>query len=277
MTPGLSVADTPAISARRRHGFTIVELLVVIAIIGLLLGLLLPAVQSAREAARRIACKSNLKQVGIAFQVYLDRMKTAKFPVAAQMPSMEPLAYARTSDPKTDRPMYPSIAAQLGPYVEGSREVFRCPSDSVYFSRAPVTIQNDEGSTLQSGFTYPAAVQRLQQIIASTPSDVPDEYKTIGFEGTSYEYPQRRLTITDAATGKLRGRTREEAGRSRSGQSASTSKLWVLYEFQPFHATGWAAFFGDGETDANDSGDSGWSAPEGARNFLYFDGHVDNL
>jgi prepilin-type processing-associated H-X9-DG protein len=97
-------------------------------------------------------------------------------------------------------------------------------------------------------------------------------------EGTSYEYPQRRLTITDSTTGKLRGRTREEAGRSRSGQAASTSKLWVLYEFQPFHATGWAAFFSDGETDANTPDDSlSWQAPEGARNFLYFDGHVDNL
>ena len=264
-------------TAERRSGMTIVELLVVIFIIGMLAGLLLPAVQSAREAGRRIACKSNLKQIGIALNVYMDRMKTAKFPVAAQMPSMEPLAYARTSDPKTDRPMYPSIGGALGPYVEGSREVFRCPSDSAYFSRAPVTIQNDEGANLSAGFTYAASIQRLQQIIASAPNDVPEEYKTIGFEGTSYEYPQRRLTIVDPATGVLRGRTREEAGRSRSGQSASTSKLWVLYEFQPFHATGWAAFFGDGETDANDTGDSGWKAPEGARNFLYFDGHVDNL
>jgi len=259
MTPGLSVADTPAISIRPRHGFTIVELLVVIAIIGLLLGLLLPAVQSAREAARRIACKSNLKQVGIAFQVYLDRMKTAKFPVAAQMPSMEPSFYVSGS-----RPLYPSITTALGPYTEDNREVFRCPSDTAYFQRDPNSQVVKDAQTALAGIPDGEKLSEYQGT-------------NLKLEGTSYEYPQRRLTITDAATGKLRGRTREEAGRSRNGQTASTSKLWVLYEFQPFHATGWAAFFGDGETDANDSGDSGWSAPEGARNFLYFDGHVDNL
>jgi prepilin-type processing-associated H-X9-DG protein len=238
---------------------TLVELLVVIAIIGMLVGLLLPAVQSAREAARRTACRSNLKQIGIAFNVYLDRTKNAKFPVAAQMPSLEPTFYSAPS-----RPLFPSIATSLGPYTEQNREVFRCPSDTIYFERDP----NSQ------------VVKDAQAALALVPdAEKPDEYKgaNLKLEGTSYEYPQRRLTVTDSASGKLRGRTREEAGQSRNGQAASTSKLWVLYEFQPFHATGWSAFFNDEVTAANDNGESGWQPPEGARNFLYFDGHVDNL
>lgn len=55
---------------RNARGFSLVELLVVIAIIAILAALLLPILQSARERGRRTACLSNLKQIGLALQLY---------------------------------------------------------------------------------------------------------------------------------------------------------------------------------------------------------------
>ena len=54
----------------RRNGFTLIELLVVVAIIGLLAALLFPVFARARENARRASCQSNLKQIGVAWQMY---------------------------------------------------------------------------------------------------------------------------------------------------------------------------------------------------------------
>ncbi|MGV3774280.1 MAG: type II secretion system protein [Verrucomicrobiales bacterium] len=55
-----------------RQGFTLIELLVVIAIIAILVSLTFPALGSARNAARKTVCIGNLKQFGLAAQLYWE-------------------------------------------------------------------------------------------------------------------------------------------------------------------------------------------------------------
>ncbi|NUL81905.1 MAG: prepilin-type N-terminal cleavage/methylation domain-containing protein [Armatimonadetes bacterium] len=55
-----------------KKGFTLIELLVVIAIIAILAAILFPVFAQAREKARQSMCGSNIRQIGMASQMYLQ-------------------------------------------------------------------------------------------------------------------------------------------------------------------------------------------------------------
>jgi len=54
------------------HKFTLIELLVVVAIIGILASMTLPSLHNAREKGKQAYCLNNIKQVGLAAEMYLD-------------------------------------------------------------------------------------------------------------------------------------------------------------------------------------------------------------
>lgn len=131
-----------------RRGLTLVELLVVMAIIGVLVGLLLPAVQYVRNSSRRTTCLSQLHQIAIAMDSYMDRFGSrAKYPFAAQTPSVT----------KTR----PAIVTVLAPFMEANSAVYNCPGDAYYITSTGDLDYNKTYFT-QEGLSY--------EYIADTPS-----------------------------------------------------------------------------------------------------------
>jgi prepilin-type N-terminal cleavage/methylation domain-containing protein len=107
-----------------RSAFTLVELLVVIGIIAVLIALLLPTLASARDQARTMLCESNLRQLGLGFNMYANDNK-GNYPqnTTSGVPVAWTDAYAIPH--YVPMPLTPSGA------IDTSRStVYVCPMDS---------------------------------------------------------------------------------------------------------------------------------------------------
>ncbi|EEF61022.1 prepilin-type N-terminal cleavage/methylation domain-containing protein [Pedosphaera parvula] len=113
----LSNPRKPSSLGSGRLAFTLVELLVVLAIIAILASLLFPAIARTKESGRSAGCLSNLHQLGIALQLYVQDNEN-------HLPKM----YDWSTNLLLNT-IGPSMVQVLSNYAS-SANVFRCPSDN---------------------------------------------------------------------------------------------------------------------------------------------------
>lgn len=100
----------------RQVGFTLTELLVVIAIVAVLAAILFSVFSGAKERARRASCQSNLKQIALAMQQYVQDNSVTYPPLVHQDKNPD-------GTPRDAVRWFQSVY----PYVK-TRDVFYCPS-----------------------------------------------------------------------------------------------------------------------------------------------------
>ncbi|HEV7298257.1 MAG TPA: prepilin-type N-terminal cleavage/methylation domain-containing protein [Tepidisphaeraceae bacterium] len=124
---------------RQNRGFTLVELLVVIGIIALLISILLPSLNKARASANKVACASNMRQIGQAMTMYANANKRMLVPAVMVWDGWYKLTYDDLLAPNLGTKWQNDMDWQ-GPYVGNQTglngthisQVFRCPTDDLY-------------------------------------------------------------------------------------------------------------------------------------------------
>jgi type II secretory pathway pseudopilin PulG len=125
---------------------------VVIAIIGVLVALLLPAIQAAREAARRTECMNNLKQIGLAIQLYNDSV--GRFPTGRDRNDQLAIAWSfRILPYAEEKPIHDALVPETRVDDPANSMAMRTPVATFYCPsrRAPAADRNfddDDGPSL---------------------------------------------------------------------------------------------------------------------------------
>lgn len=230
----------------RRRAFTLVELLVVIAVLALLMAILLPALRQARTRARDSACASNIRQLGVSLQLYVQENR-GYYPGD------------HWSYPPTQR-SFVSWAPRIRRYASGSRDVYVCPSLETTEARwDPPSDWTGEDVTWLG---YAPGERPLM----GDPYNGQVEYFSYGYNA----WGVRRLWVPQLGLGGLVGegawaelresRIRNPADMIALGDTVADGTWDTLLTPEPMHPTSWP----------------GRRHREGA-NILFADGHLQTI
>jgi prepilin-type N-terminal cleavage/methylation domain-containing protein/prepilin-type processing-associated H-X9-DG protein len=187
-----------------RRAFTLVELLVVLAIIGILAAILFPVFGRARESGRSAACSSNLKQLGLAFQQYLQDTG-GRYPGAGQYQKWGNGAHWVSGPNSTDNAGAGAALAKVGGANDGEATGLSAnvEAGSIYKyignSKVYICPSLEDGDVKKLTYSMNCAIGGVTESRVKAPSDIvllmDEEKNTDG-----YVYASTSVTSTDALT-----------------------------------------------------------------------------
>ena len=186
-----------------RTGFSLIEMMFVVAVIALLAGIMFPLAGSVRAKAQRSNCLNNLRQWGMALNLYLDENR-GKFPGWQNKKD----AWYEKLPPYADQPAMSEEVAFPG---GGRKSLFLCPSD--------VGDGTDHGD-YYSSYTFNTHVSKTK--------------------GATHQHqiknPDRFVVFSETPTGGKSGVDLSTLGRAKNGSTAFRHSGSVCFAFADGHA-----------------------------------------
>jgi len=179
------------------RAFTLIELLVVIAVLALLMGLLLPALAKARASANVTLCKSNLRQMVLAFNAYATEQHGIMTPNSVPLPNGQTdwwFGWTDNAFPLLNRALDPSRGLLTAYFGAGMASALQCPNfpydDPNFVSEFSVHAANYGLNVFLSPFAYQNKVFKISRVLYPAQTVVfADGVQMDGFPAASFHEP----------------------------------------------------------------------------------------